>query len=746
MPAYNAARFIGQAVGSVLGQQGVTLELIVVDDGCSDGTAAIVRSFRDERIRLVRNERRRGIGACHNQALRLARAPHLAHVDADDFLLPGALRKMVDALSADPRAGQVHCYFFDVDANGRTTRAAVHQRWASFRRDRPPDLSYRERLQKTSGVINHLRTYRRSVLEELGGFDENLFFAIDYDMALRILERWEIRLVPEFLYVRRVHDTNTTESLRLKTFRFWLQKYRIRRRLVRRGRISFLPRAGFGPLSFLAWRARSRYERCKAAVRDAAGRACTRLRWRICEPVCVTAYRLASRFLWWWPIRLRTPRRAHGPAAGERLAYFLAAFPVLSETFIQREIAALAAERPVTILAQRAQEREHLDDLGRSLLQRTRYLEDLDGARLAPYVFRFLLRRPAALAGVLLFVIGRRHSEQKSLANDLRLLRQTVQLAGALDDLAIARVHTPWAGKEALVAMLAARLAGASFTLQARAYDIYKHSSAHALREKLEQAEIVITNARANASALRSLLDGAGGKVRTIYEGVDLEQLRPERRSRASGGPLRILAVGRLVEQKGFDELLRACRVLKDRGCVFSCEIVGSRSEGRMNHYLDLRKLQRRLDLEREVAFSGALSFDRVVDKYACSDIFVLPAVLARDGTRDVTPNALIEAMAMGLPVVSTTVGAIAEIVEHETSGLLVPSRDAAALADAIQRLIGDPGLRSLLGAQARRRVEERFDLATNIQSYAELFFPGAAPLARIRSSKARSPSASSSS
>jgi colanic acid/amylovoran biosynthesis glycosyltransferase len=100
----------------------------------------------------------------------------------------------------------------------------------------------------------------------------------------------------------------------------------------------------------------------------------------------------------------------------------------------------------------------------------------------------------------------------------------------------------------------------------------------------------------------------------------------------------------------------------------------------------------------------------------------VLPSLIARDGSRDITPNSLMEAMAMSLPVVSTTVGAIPEIVEHDTSGILVPPGDVASLADAIARLVGDESLRARLGAAARRTIEQRFNLHRNIAAHARLF------------------------
>lgn len=252
MPAYNAGRFVREALDSVLRQEGVDLEVVVVDDGSQDDTAGVVSRMNDPRVRLERNEQRRGIAACHNRILAGTDRPFVAHVDADDQIVPGALAKMVGALEAHPEAALAHCNFYDTDALGRQEECRNEARREIFATLRPPDVDHRTGLRWNASFTNALRTYRRSALEELGGFDESLPFGVDYDMALRILEKWEITLVPEFLYLRRVHDTNTTESLRFKFLRLWWCKYRIRRSLLVRGKITYWKDANFDLFQALA--------------------------------------------------------------------------------------------------------------------------------------------------------------------------------------------------------------------------------------------------------------------------------------------------------------------------------------------------------------------------------------------------------------------------------------------------------------------------------------------------------------
>jgi len=122
------------------------------------------------------------------------------------------------------------------------------------------------------------------------------------------------------------------------------------------------------------------------------------------------------------------------------------------------------------------------------------------------------------------------------------------------------------------------------------------------------------------------------------------------------------------------------------------------------------------------VFFSGAQPFLGILERYKAADIFVLPCVIAEDGSRDITPNALIEAMAMKLPVISTAVTGVPEIAEDGVSGLLVPPHDSQSLADAIIRFIQDEDLRINLGNEARKQIERRFDVTQNVQKRVELF------------------------
>jgi Glycosyltransferase len=275
--------------------------------------------------------------------------------------------------------------------------------------------------------------------------------------------------------------------------------------------------------------------------------------------------------------------------------------------------------------------------------------------------------------------------------------------------------------------MLAAKLLDVPFSLQVRAHDLHDPAYHQALREMLPSADFVITNTQYNRPFIQALMPGSGTGIHTIYNGINLAEFNPPKRSTATGGPTRILCVARLVEQKGLTYLLDACALLRERNFSFTCDVIGGTEEPLYTEYWQrLKELHHRLELESCVFFRGAQPFATVMEAYRSAEVFVLPCVVAQDGRRDITPNAVIEAMAMKLPVVSTPVTGVVEIVEHGTSGLLVPPEDPLALADEIERLARDRALATTLGENARQRIENRFDADKNVLARLRLF--GATP------------------
>jgi glycosyltransferase involved in cell wall biosynthesis len=185
-----------------------------------------------------------------------------------------------------------------------------------------------------------------------------------------------------------------------------------------------------------------------------------------------------------------------------------------------------------------------------------------------------------------------------------------------------------------------------------------------------------------------------------------------------------ILSVGRLVPKKGYPLLIQGLQLVEQAGLEFRCEIYGG---GPMREELDT--MVRARGLASRISFHGARPQDELVRAYARASLFVLAPVVVADGDRDGIPNVLVEAMASGVPVVSTRMSGIPELIEDGASGLLVEPGDAAGLAEAIKRLLINPQLASRLAAAGRLTVQRDFDLAVNSRRVANVLagIPGTA-------------------
>jgi glycosyltransferase involved in cell wall biosynthesis len=205
-------------------------------------------------------------------------------------------------------------------------------------------------------------------------------------------------------------------------------------------------------------------------------------------------------------------------------------------------------------------------------------------------------------------------------------------------------------------------------------------------------------------------LSGGDTPVVLAYHGVETAGRR--RMSAAPGRPPVVLSVGRLVEKKGHETLVQAAALLRDRGCAFRLRIVGEGVE-----WARLQRLVHELGLEESVTFTGPLSEAEVSAEYERAQVFALACRELENGDRDGIPNVVLEAMAHGLPIVSTTSPGIVEAVAHERSALLAEPGDAAGLADQLERVLLDPDLRERIGVGALVRVQERFDRSANLPS-----------------------------
>jgi glycosyltransferase involved in cell wall biosynthesis len=278
--------------------------------------------------------------------------------------------------------------------------------------------------------------------------------------------------------------------------------------------------------------------------------------------------------------------------------------------------------------------------------------------------------------------------------------RADVHLADRIRFGGIAHLHAHFAGAPTAIARVAARRAGVGFSVSAHAKDIYLTPDED-LRANLTDAKFVVTCTAHNADHLRRVAPGI--PVAKLYHGVDCQRLFPPP-ARLKVTPPLILSVGRLRAKKGFDTLVEACGLLRDRGNVFACDIVGYGPEE-----FALQRLIDTLKLNQQVRLRGKMSHEDVLDRMRSARIFTLPCRVDVDGDRDGIPNVILEAMAMGVPVVSTSVSGVPEVIEHDQNGILIPPDNPSLLADAIERLISERSHANSLADAARTTVVSRF-------------------------------------
>ncbi|NIU86109.1 MAG: glycosyltransferase [Nitrosopumilaceae archaeon] len=270
-------------------------------------------------------------------------------------------------------------------------------------------------------------------------------------------------------------------------------------------------------------------------------------------------------------------------------------------------------------------------------------------------------------------------------------------------------------GTASTVAMMAADMANISFSFTTHAKDIYKNDVDHNhLELKIKKSRFIITVSDYNKSFLDKKFKTCDNKIIRLYNGIDLNKFKKEN-ERISDNT--ILSVGRLEKKKGFKYLIESCNALKNKEIDFKCLIVG---EGQERKNLEL--LIKEYGLSRQVKLLGSKTQEEITELLNNSRVFVLPSIIDEFGDRDVLPTVLIEAMAMRVPVISTSISAIPEIIENNKSGILIKQKDPDKLAVCLQRLLSNEQLQKKYSENGRKRVKRLFDIEKNIPKLARLF------------------------
>lgn len=402
-----------------------------------------------------------------------------------------------------------------------------------------------------------------------------------------------------------------------------------------------------------------------------------------------------------------------------KVAYLVSRFPKLTETFVLYEMAAVEQHgAPVELYPLMRERAAKMHPEAEAWVRRAHYTPWFSMA-IARSNLHFLFGKPGIYLRTLWELLWGTRRSPRFFAGAVLFFPKSVHLARLMARHGIGHIHAHFASHPAAAAFVIHRLAGIPYSFTAHGSDIHRNQSM--LAKKTAEAAFVVPISRFNRDVILGASQGKyGEKLRVIHCGVDLSRFQPNGRGRNGQEPLRILCTGTLHEVKGQTHLIDACRILSEKGVLFTCHFAGDGPDRPL-----LEQQAREARLQGRVVFHGRLDQDEIVRLLHKSDVLVAPSVPSKDGRREGIPVALMEAMACGLPVVSSRLSGIPEIVEHGVNGFLTEPGDSRAIAEALECFAADSILRRRFGQEGRRKVEDEFDLFTNTRELARLFVEG---------------------
>jgi colanic acid/amylovoran biosynthesis glycosyltransferase len=398
-----------------------------------------------------------------------------------------------------------------------------------------------------------------------------------------------------------------------------------------------------------------------------------------------------------------------------RIAYYTTCYPRATDTFIQREVLGLRQRGiDVRTFAVRRSGADH--DISSEVVDEKRntfYALPIGPLKVIAANLSTLMRAPRRYVAALALALSTRRPGLPGLALQLAYFQEAVVLAREMRRQGITHVHNHGGDNSGTVTLLVSALLGIGFSITIHGPYIFFDPTHWALREKVRKARFIACISHYALSQMMLFSDKSDWfRLRIIHCGVDItrfryQDIRPQVR--------KLLYTGRLEVEKGLPVLFESVRLLLAQGYEFELTLVGNGCDRQA-----LEQLGRDLGISASLVFAGYASQDGVRAHLERSDIFVLPSFA------EGVPVSLMEAMACGVPVLATYVGGIAELVEPERTGLLVPPADSRRLSEGIARYIDDFDLRKRVSRLARARVETEFNLETEVGALADLFLANA--------------------
>lgn len=401
------------------------------------------------------------------------------------------------------------------------------------------------------------------------------------------------------------------------------------------------------------------------------------------------------------------------------LAYILKGYPRISETFISNEILLLEKLGFTMHLFPMRQPRESFSHASvKKIKAQVSYLPtELSENFIKLLIPNILLaiRHPRRYKKTL------QRAEFAKAKNKRATLKHLLQ-AGYLcyyhltGDTKIGHLHGHFAHSPTSVTRFAASLSGLSYSFTAHAKDIYT-STKDKLRQRIEEAEFVVTCTKYNKEFLEELKGDCTTPIHCIYHGIDLNLFTNDRDISKTDNSYKIFTVARLTTKKGLPTIYRALHLLKQKGITFTHTLIGDGDDRDV-----ITELIKTLGLGKQCQCLGTQTHGEVIQQFSTSDLFVLGCEIAPNGDRDGIPNVLVESLAMGVPALSTNISAIPEILINEQTGLTVAPQDPEAMALAMERILTDTKLRDHLIKSGKELVSSTFDNKKLIEKMAKIF------------------------
>ncbi len=397
------------------------------------------------------------------------------------------------------------------------------------------------------------------------------------------------------------------------------------------------------------------------------------------------------------------------------IAYIMSRFPKITETFILHEISALYRKRwNIDIYPLLRHRDPTIHPEVEDLLTITHYLPFLS-LHIIVTNLRVLISRPLRYIGTLIEVFGATLTSPNFFIGALGIFPKTVCFALDMERRGVEHIHAHFANHPALAALIIHRLTSIPFSFTAHGSDL--HVDQTMLARKVEAASFVVTISEYNRRFIEKRCPRAGSsKVHVIPCGLDCAVFTPCPEQPRSG-IFRILCVAAFRKVKGHRYLLEACRILRQRGYSFECVLIGSYELEN-----EIRRLIRQFELEPYVRMEGPQPRPMVIRSMCAADVIALTSIRTRKGHREGIPVVLMEAMASARPVVASNLSGIPELVENGRTGLLTTPGCPDEIADALEKLLRNPGLRFRMGIRGRRKVVEQFNQDKTILQLMRLF------------------------